>query len=204
MFSGLVEARGRIERVDPLADGGIRATIAAPAALLAAARIGDSICCSGVCLTAVAVDAASFAVEISRESLSRTTGLDREGDVNLELSLRLGDRLGGHLVFGHVDGVGEVVRFESLGASWELVIRVARELGRFIAVKGSVTVDGVSLTVNRVADSPAGCEFSINIIPHTFDVTTLRGRRAGDRVNIEVDMIARYVERMLAERSVPD
>jgi riboflavin synthase len=141
------------------------------------------------------------AVEVSRESLSRTTGLVAAGDVNLEQSLRLGDRLGGHLVFGHVDGVGEVVRFEPLGASWELEIGVGRELGRFIAVKGSVTVDGVSLTVNRVADSPAGCEFSINIIPHTFEVTTLRGLRAGSRVNIEVDMIARYVERMLQERS---
>lgn len=202
MFSGLVEARGRISRITKLPDGGIRATIDAPPALAAGAKIGDSICINGVCLTAVTVGPSSFDVELSRETLSRSVGLDTEGEVNLEQSLRLGDRLGGHLVFGHVDGVGEVVRFDPLGASWELVIRVPRELGRLIAVKGSVTVNGVSLTVNRVDDSATACEFWINVIPHTFEVTTLRGLRAGSRVNVEIDMIARYVERMLQDRPV--
>ena len=202
MFSGLVEARGRIVKVDPLPDGGIRALIEAPASLLADVKVGDSICCNGVCLSAVELAGKSFTVELSRETLSRTDGVDRVGDVNLEASLRLGDRLGGHLVFGHVDGAGDVVRFDPLGASWELVIRVPQALARYIAVKGSISINGVSLTVNRVDDSPAGCEFSINIIPHTFEVTTLRELRAGSRVNVEVDMIARYVERMLQERNV--
>jgi riboflavin synthase len=201
MFSGLVEGRGRIARIEALADGGIRTTIDAAAELLTGAKIGDSICVNGVCLTAVAISASSFTVELSRESLSRSVGLDREGDVNLEQSLRLGDRLGGHLVFGHVDGVGEVVRFDPLGASWELVVRVPRDLARYIAVKGSITINGVSLTVNRVTDSAAGCEFSINVIPHTYEVTTLRALVAGSRVNVEIDMIARYVERVLQGRS---
>ncbi|HUN92962.1 MAG TPA: riboflavin synthase [Burkholderiaceae bacterium] len=203
MFTGLIEGIGRIERVDPLPDGGIRATVTAPAALLADARVGDSICVNGVCLTAVELAPTAFAVDVSRESLARSAGLDRPGAVNLERSLRLGDRLGGHLVFGHVDGVGEVVSLEPLGASWEFVVRVPRELARYVAVKGSVAVNGTSLTVNRVTDTPAGCEFSINLIPHTYEVTTLNGLRAGSRVNVEADMIARYVERMLQERAIP-
>ena len=203
MFTGLIEGIGRIERVDPLPDGGIRATVTAPAALLADARVGDSICVNGVCLTAVELAPTAFAVDVSRESLARSAGLDRPGAVNLERSLRLGDRLGGHLVFGHVDGVGEVVSLEPLGASWEFVVRVPRELARYVAVKGSVAVNGTSLTVNRVTDTQAGCEFSINIIPHTYEVTTLNGLRAGSRVNVEADMIARYVERMLQERAIP-
>ena len=149
-------------------------------------------------MTATSVDGARFTVDVSRESLSKTAGLDGAGDVNIETSMALGDKLGGHLVAGHVDGVGEVVRFDPVHESWELVVRAPRELAKYFAYKGSVAVNGVSLTVNRVDDTPAGCEFSINIIPHTFEVTTLRSLRPGSRVNLEADLIARYVERMLS------
>jgi riboflavin synthase len=223
MFSGLVQARGRIAQVDGSADGGIRALVQAPRELVAAVQVGDSICVNGVCLTATTLQPDAFTVDISRASLECTVGLDAPGAVNLELSLRLGDRLGGHLVFGHVDGVGEVLRFEPVasvpavpsapsaadapivphasGTSWELVLRAPNALARFLAAKGSVTVNGVSLTINRVTDRPGGCEFSINLIPHTVEVTTLRDLVPGARVNLEIDMIARYVERMLQGQS---
>ena len=151
-------------------------------------------------MTAVHVDGSTFTVDTSRESLARTSGLDAPGEVNIETSMRLGDALGGHLVAGHVDGVGEVVAMTQVHESWELVVRAPTELSKYLASKGSVAIDGVSLTVNRVVDTPRGCEFSVNVIPHTYRVTTLRSLRAGDRVNIEVDLIARYVERMLSLR----
>lgn len=149
-------------------------------------------------MTVVALDNRHFQVDVSRESLNLTVGLDRAGEVNLEKSLRVGDQIGGHLVSGHVDGLGTVLRFDSVGESRELAIRVPPHLARFLAYKGSVTVNGISLTVNRVTDVADGCDISINIIPHTQAVTTLRNVKPGDRVNLEIDTIARYVERMLA------
>ena len=199
MFTGLVQGVGRVVDVERLAaDGGVRLTIDGSAVAGFRPAIGDSIALNGACMTATSVDGARFTVDVSRESLSKTAGLDGAGDVNIETSMALGDKLGGHLVAGHVDGVGEVVRFDPVHESWELVVRAPRELAKYFAYKGSVAVNGVSLTVNRVDDTPAGCEFSINIIPHTFEVTTLRALRPGSRVNLEADLIARYVERMLS------
>lgn len=199
MFTGLVQGVGRVVEVQRLAaDGGVRLTIDGGAVAGFRPAVGDSIALNGACMTATSVDGARFTVDVSKESLSKTAGLDGAGDVNIETSMALGDKLGGHLVAGHVDGVGEVVRFEPVHESWELVVRAPRELAKYFAYKGSVAVNGVSLTVNRVEDTPQGCEFSINIIPHTFEVTTLRSLRAGARVNLEADLIARYVERMLS------
>jgi riboflavin synthase len=198
MFTGLVQGVARIEHVERLAaDGGVRLTIDARDVPGFAAAVGDSIALNGACMTATQVDGRRFTVDVSGESLARTAGLDTPGEVNVETSLRVGDPLGGHLVAGHVDGVGEVLRFAQVLESWELLIRVPGDLGRYLAYKGSITVNGVSLTVNRVTDTTAGCEISINIIPHTYAVTTLRNLRPGSRVNLEVDLIARYLERLL-------
>ncbi|OIQ95923.1 riboflavin synthase [mine drainage metagenome] len=193
MFSGIIAATGRISRIEPL-EKGLSLTIEADALDLSDVALGDSIACNGVCLTVVKLDGERFGVDVSRETLECTVGLDGLNEVNLEKALRLADRLGGHLVSGHVDGVGEVVRFAPLGESFELVIRAPRELAKFIARKGSITVDGVSLTTNNVD----GAEFSINLIPHTLEMTTLKRLQAGSRVNLEVDLIARYCERLLA------
>jgi riboflavin synthase len=198
MFTGLVQGVARIEHVERLAaDGGVRLTLDARSVPGFAAEVGDSIALNGACMTATQVEGSRFTVDVSGESLSKTAGLDAPGEVNVETSLRVGDKLGGHLVSGHVDGIGEVLRFAQVQESWELVIHAPGELGRYLAYKGSVTVNGVSLTVNRVTDTAAGCEFSINIIPHTYAVTTLRSLRPGSRVNLEVDLIARYLERQL-------
>ena len=202
MFTGLVTAVGRIERVEPLpgAGAGVRVRIATPPQWLAGVADGDSICVSGACMTVVAFDAAGFEVEISAESLARTTGLDQPGAaVNLEQSLTLATKLGGHLVTGHVDGIGRVELFEPVGESWHLALVVAAELARFFAYKGSITVNGVSLTVNRVDDAADGrATVHINLIPHTLQHTNLHTLSAGSAVNVEVDLIARYVQRMLA------
>ncbi len=147
-------------------------------------------------MTATRVDGTRFCVDVSGESLSKTAALAAVGEVNVETSMRLGDKLGGHLVSGHVDGIGIVQKMAPVAESWELVVRAPRALGKYLAYKGSITVDGVSLTVNRVDDVADGCDFSINIIPHTHAVTTLRNLHAGARVNLEIDLIARYVERM--------
>jgi riboflavin synthase len=201
MFTGLIQGIGRIERVERLpAPGGVRLTVDASRVGGFSARAGDSIALNGACMTATTIDGARFSCDVSTESLVRTTGLDRPGDINIETSLRLGDAIGGHLVAGHVDGVGTVRTRRSVGESWELVIVAPRELSRFIAVKGSLAVNGVSLTVNRATDSANGCEVSINIIPHTHSMTTLGQLASGDGVNLEVDLIARYVERMLPPR----
>ena len=198
MFTGLVQGVARIEHVERLAaDGGVRLTLDARSVPGFAAEVGDSIALNGACMTATQVEGSRFTVDVSGESLSKTAGLDAPGEVNVETSLRVGDKLGGHLVAGHVDGIGEVLRFAQVQESWELVIRAPGDLGRYLAYKGSVTVNGVSLTVNRVTDAADGCEFSINIIPHTYAVTTLRNLRPGSRVNLEVDLIARYLERLL-------
>ena len=199
MFSGIVQGVGRIVEVErPSVEGGVRLTIDARDVPGFEVGVGDSVAIAGACMTAVHVDGSTFAVDTSRESLKRTSGLDAPGEVNIETSMRLGDALGGHLLAGHVDDVGEVVTLAQLHESWDLVVRVPTELSKYFAIKGSVAIDGVSLTINRVVDAPRGCEFSVNVIPHSYRVTTLRSLRAGDRVNIEVDLIARYVERMLS------
>jgi riboflavin synthase len=201
MFTGIVAAVGRIEKVTPLGsdpDAGVRLTVASGALELADVGLGDSISIQGACMTVIAKSAASFDVDVSRESLNKTAGLAEPGEVNLEKALRAHDRLGGHLVAGHVDGLGEVTHFAPVGESHELRIVASRDIGRYLAYKGSVTVNGVSLTVNSVSDRPDGCEFSINLIPHTVEVTTLRHLQAGAKVNLEIDLIARYVERMLS------
>lgn len=192
MFSGIVAAIGRITQLAPL-DKGFRLAVDASALGTADIAIGDSVACSGVCLTVVAIDGGTLQFDVSGETLSCTVGLDAAGEINLEKALRLADRLGGHLVTGHVDGVGEVVSFRQDGESWELVVRAPRELAKYIARKGSITIDGVSLTVNRVD----AADFWINLIPHTVEVTTLKRLAPGARVNLEVDLIARYVERMM-------
>ena len=180
-----------------------------PPGYLDDAQPGDSIAVNGACMTLTAFDAAAsrFTLDVSAASLACTAGLDALGAVNLEKALRANDRLGGHLVSGHVDGVGTVTRFAPVGESFELCVRAPTALGRFLAPKGSITVDGVSLTVNRVTDGDgdgdgdeAGCEFSVNLIPHTARHTTLGALAAGARVNLEIDLIARYVERMLGTR----
>lgn len=205
MFTGIVAAVGRIDSVTPLGatDAGVRLGIAAGGLDLSDVIIGDSIAIQGACMTVIAMGPDSFDVEVSRESLDKTAGLDRAGRVNLEKALRLADRLGGHLVSGHVDGLGEVVHFAPVGESHELRIRAPRDLARYLAYKGSVVVNGVSLTVNRVSDEADGCVFSINLIPHTVEVTTLQELKPGARVNLEIDLIARYVERMLSSAQAP-
>lgn len=197
MFSGIVAAVGRITRIDPL-EQGVRLTVDTAGLGLDDVALGDSIAHNGVCLTVIGIDGRNAQFDVSKETLNCTAGLDAPGEVNLEKALRLSDRLGGHLVSGHVDGVGTVRSFERVGESHELVIVAPKPLACYIARKGSITVQGVSLTVNRVADVEDGCEFSINLIPHTVQVTTLGSLKAGSRVNLEIDLIARYAERMMA------
>ena len=195
MFSGIVAAVGRITQLTPRGDGTptVRLTIDAGALVLDDVSTGDSIACNGVCLTVVDKTATTFAVDVSPETLSCTIGLSEPGPVNLEKALRLADRLGGHLVSGHVDGVGEVVRFDPLGDNRLLEIHAPAALAKYIARKGSITVNGVSLTTNTVD----GACFCINLIPHTLEASTLGTLQPGRCVNLEVDLIARYVERLL-------
>ena len=192
MFTGIVQAVGNITAVTPL-EAGVRLTVDAGALERSGIALGDSICVQGACLTVVSIDGARLAFDVSRETLACTVGLDAPGPVNLETSLALGDKLGGHLGTGHVDGLGAVLAFEPAGESKRLRLRVPKELARYVARKGSITVDGVSLTVNRVEDAV----FEVNLIPHTLAVTTLARLAPGAKVNLEVDLIARYVERML-------
>jgi riboflavin synthase len=204
MFTGIVAAVGSIQSVKPLEGGsfaGVRLQIEAGGLGLDDVALGDSIAINGACMTVVEKTGTAFAVDVSRESLNRTAGLDQPGEVNLEKALTLAERLGGHLVSGHVDGLGTVHSFEPVGESYKLVIDAPVELGKFLAYKGSIVVNGVSLTVNSVEDLEADgakvCRFSINLIPHTIAVTTLKHLHAGAKVNLEIDLIARYVERML-------
>ena len=204
MFTGIVTGLGHIVEARPAANGK-HLSVQAPAGYLDDVSAGDSIALNGACMTVTQFDAASsrFGLDISNESLDKTAGLGAPGPVNLEKALRAHDRLGGHMVSGHVDGIGRVSCFADLGGHWELRIVAPRELARFLAYKGSIAVNGVSLTVNRVVDLvdlvdlDDGCEFSINLIPHTLQQTTLGGLTVDARVNLEVDLIARYVERML-------
>ena len=205
MFTGIVAAVGKITHITPLgteADAGLRLSIDAGGLAMDDVGLGDSIALNGACMTVVEKTAVGFIIDISRESLNCTAGLDALGEVNLEKALTLAERLGGHLVSGHVDGLGTVEKFEAVGESWELVIEAPRSLAKYLAYKGSVVVNGVSLTVNRVTDLETGCQFSINLIPHTIEVTTLKHLHRGAKVNLEIDLIARYVERMLSATSI--
>ena len=201
MFTGIVAAVGRITAIEPIGDdhkGGMRLQINSGGLPMDDVAIGDSIAINGACMTVTQKTEQSFSVDVSRESLNCTAGLDTLGEVNLEKALTLSERLGGHLVSGHVDGLGVVTYFAPVAESWRLDVLAPRELAKYFAYKGSVVVNGVSLTVNSVSDSPQGCTISINLIPHTIAVTTLRHLQEGSRVNLEVDLIARYVERMLS------
>lgn len=196
MFTGIIQAVGEIKQVTPLKDG-LSLRIAPGSLDLSDVKTGDSIAVNGVCLTVIAITDRLFSADVSRETLNCTVGMDKQGgEVNLEKALRLSDRLGGHLVSGHVDGLGQIVEFTPTGESHLLVLRVPRPLLKYIAKKGSITVNGVSLTVNMLADD----KIEINLIPHTVAATTLKGLNAGARVNIEVDMLARYVERLIGNR----
>jgi riboflavin synthase len=202
MFTGIITAVGRITAVHDLgatAAHGKRLTVQTPPGYLSDVGLGDSIALNGACMTVTTFDADTpeFTVDVSLESLTRTAGLDRPGAVNLEKALRANDRLGGHIVSGHVDGMGEVMHFAPVGESWDLRVLAPAELARFLAYKGSIVVNGASLTVNAVRDLPEGCEVQINLIPHTVQNTALGELAAGSRVNLEIDTVARYVERML-------
>ncbi|MCX7278634.1 MAG: riboflavin synthase [Burkholderiales bacterium] len=202
MFTGIITGVGRIVAVHDLGSSssyGKRLTLQTPAGYLDDVGLGDSIALNGACMTATTLDAVQnqFTIDISAESLAKTTGLDQLGPVNLEKALRAHDRLGGHIVSGHVDGIGSVSQFTQVGESWLLQILAPRSLAKYLAYKGSITVNGVSLTVNQIEDTADGCEMDINLIPHTVDNTALGQLKAGSHVNLEIDLIARYVERML-------
>jgi riboflavin synthase len=208
MFTGLISAIGEIVAIESLGDSlshGKRLTLQTPEGYLDDVHLGDSIALNGACMTVTGLVAANhqFQIEISTESLSKTAALTQLGKVNLEKALRATDRLGGHLVSGHVDGLGEVVLHEPVGESWLLRLRIPAHLSKYLAFKGSITVNGVSLTVNRVQDKQdQSCLIDINLIAHTHVHTTLSGLRVQDKVNLEVDLIARYCERMLSTSKV--
>jgi riboflavin synthase len=210
MFTGIIQAIGHIDTVEKLGDG-FRLHINAGKLDMGDVQLGDSIALQGACMTVVSMTDSHFAIDISAESLDKTTGLDKPGHINLEKALRFNDRLGGHLVSGHVDGMGTVTLFEQVEqveqiktnesqnneGSWHLVIKAPLSLAKYLAYKGSIVVNGTSLTVNKVEDLKDGCLMHINLIPHTLQNTTLQYLKAGSLVNLEVDLIARYVERML-------
>ena len=196
MFTGIIQAIGSIAQIERRGQDR-RLTIATGSLDMSDVQLGDSIAVNGVCLTAVALAQNSLTVDVSNETLGCSVGLDTVGEVNLEKAMRLSDRLGGHLVSGHVDGVGEVLQFTAAGECILLEIRAPRTLAKYIATKGSITVDGVSLTVNCVEQDI----LSINLIPHTLQMTTLKRLHSGAQVNLEVDMMARYAERILNFKS---
>ena len=200
MFTGIITAVGQIKSTQAKGDG-MHLVVEVPAGYLDDVALGDSIAIQGACMTATEFTGNTFALDISRESLNKTVGLDKAGPVNLEKALRLNDRLGGHLVSGHVDGVGKVTHFANVAddtyGSWLLQIETPEALAPFLAYKGSIVVNGVSLTVNKTQDSKDACLVDINIIPHTLENTTLGKLTKGDAVNLEIDLIARYVARML-------
>ena len=204
MFTGIITGVGHITQVNALGESsahGKRLTIQCPVGYLDDVGLGDSIALNGACMTVTTFspEQSQFTVDVSAESLSKTAGLDTAGTINLEKALRANDRLGGHLVSGHVDGLGRVTHFAEVGESWELRIAAPLQLAKYLAIKGSITVNGVSLTVNRVNDMADSCEISINLIPHTITNTALHCLQAGASVNLEIDLIARYCERMLSK-----
>lgn len=200
MFTGIITAIGQIKSAQEKGDG-LHLVVEVPAGYLDDAILGDSIAIQGACMTATQFEGNTFTLDISRESLSKTVGLDKTGPVNLEKALRLNDRLGGHLVSGHVDGVGKASHFSQVASdaygSWLLRIEAPKALAPYLAYKGSIVVNGVSLTVNKTEDTSNACIVDINIIPHTLENTTLGKLQQGDLVNLEIDLIARYVARML-------
>ena len=200
MFTGIITAIGQIQSAQAKGDG-LYLVVEVPAGYLDDVAMGDSIAIQGACMTATQFDGNTFSLDISRESLNKTVGLNKPGPVNLEKAMRLQDRLGGHLVSGHVDGVGTVIHFSQVAndayGSWLLRIEAPKELALFLAYKGSIVVNGVSLTVNKTEDTATACIVDINLIPHTLQSTTLGKLQHGDAVNLEVDLIARYVARML-------
>ncbi|MDO9142727.1 riboflavin synthase [Rhodoferax sp.] len=203
MFTGIITGIGHISAVTPLGDTAIhgkRLTLTCPTGYLDDVGLGDSIALNGACMTVTTLDATQqqFTIDISAESLDKTAGLDQPGPVNLEKALRAHDRLGGHIVSGHVDGMGHVTYFAEIGESWQLRVMAPPALAKYLAYKGSITVNGVSLTVNQIQDRAEGCEMSINLIPHTVQNTALGSLKVGSSVNLEIDLIARYVERMLS------
>ena len=201
MFTGIIQAIGKVREPEQLGSG-VRLTIVTPEQFhLDQVHVGDSIAVNGACMTVVNIEGNSFQIDVSAESLSKTCGLDTFGEVNLEKAMRLGDRVDGHLVSGHVDGVGQVESMTKIAESYKLVIRAPLKLSPYLAYKGSVAVNGVSLTVNEVEDTAMGAVFSINLIPHTVEVTTLKHLNPQDWVNLEIDTIARYVERMMQLRN---
>jgi riboflavin synthase len=200
MFTGIITAVGQITSAQVKGDG-LHLLVEVPAGYLDDIALGDSIAIQGACMTATQLQGNTFSLDISRESLNKTVGLDRVGPVNLEKAMRLNDRLGGHLVSGHVDGAGKVAHFSQVAndayGSWLLRIEAPKDLAPYLAYKGSIVVNGVSLTVNKTEDSSNACVVDINLIPHTLQSTTLGNLQQGDAVNLEVDLIARYVARML-------
>ena len=217
MFTGIITGVGRIAAIHDLGsslpDGqragdpryGKRVTVETPAGYLDDVSVGDSIALNGACMTVTGIDLGQrhFSFDMSAESLDKTIGLAQPGPVSLEKALRAHDRLGGHIVAGHVDGIGTVTHFAPVGESWELRVLAPRSLAKYLAYKGSIAVNGVSLTVNSISDSAEGCEISINLIPHTVENTALHSLRSGGGVNLEIDLIARYVERMLGTEPTP-
>ena len=202
MFTGIITAVGNIKSATPAGDG-LQLQIEVPTNYLDDVALGDSIAIQGACMTATKIEGNTFSLDISRESLNKTVGLDAVGPVNLEKAMRLNDRLGGHLVSGHVDGMGKVTDFAAVAqdayGSWLLRIEAPKELAAFLAYKGSIVVNGVSLTVNKTEDLANVCVVDINIIPHTLRNTTLGNLKQGDPVNLEVDLIARYVARIMSQ-----
>ena len=197
MFTGIVQAVGKVREPEKLGNG-VRLTILAPDLGLNEVKVGDSIAVNGACMTVIEVGEREFKIDVSAESLSKTTGLDTFGEVNLEKAMRLSDRIDGHIVSGHVDGVGQVESMEPVAESWRLVVRVPRVLSPYVAYKGSITINGVSLTINKVEDTALDTLVTINLIPHTLEVTTLKHLKAQSYVNVEIDTIARYVERIMS------
>jgi riboflavin synthase len=195
MFSGIIEATGVIETAEEQGEN-LRLTVTSQRLGMDDVRLGDSIAVNGVCLTVVSLNEQGFSADVSPETLRCTCGLELGSAVNLEKAMRYGDRVGGHLVSGHVDGVGQVTQIVKHGDHWQVEFEAPAELARFIARKGSIAVNGVSLTVNRVDNA----RFEVNLIPHTWSVTTLELLDKGSNVNLEIDMLARYLERMLAEQ----
>lgn len=193
MFTGIVAAVGRIREANPGSQG-VRMVIEAHALGLDDVALGDSIAVNGVCLTVTSLEANAFSVDVSPETIACTVGFEPGAAVNLEKALRLSDRLGGHLVSGHVDGTGAVERFDPVGDNRLLAVRVPTALSRYVAQKGSITVNGVSLTVNAIERDV----FQVNLIPHTLGATNLQHLRVGAKVNLEVDLLARYIERIAA------